>query len=113
MAVGLAGIAATPPLALLVMALLVQGFGQGLFQVAFLDTVTATLPAASRGVAGSLGMLTRTVGVVLGASLLALAYRSLLSATGALLPALQGVFAISAAIPALCAITLWRQGNRR
>ncbi len=113
MAGGLAAVAAAPPLVLLIAALLIQGFGQGLFQVAFLDTVTAALPSTARGVAGSFGMLTRTVGVVLGASLLALAYRLLVGATGALLPALQGVFAISAAIPAVCTIALWSRDGRR
>ncbi len=111
MAIGLAGIAVAPTPVLLIAALLIQGFGQGLFQVAFLDLVTATLPVAARGVAGSLGMLTRTVGVVIGASVLTLAYRAMLDATGALLPALQGVFAVSAAIPAACALMLWRSGG--
>ena len=109
MAAGLAGIAAAPALVWLVPALLVQGFGQGLFQVAFLDIVTATLPPAARGVAGSLGMLTRTAGVVLGASLLTLAFRSLGGGQAAAgLPAFEGVFAIAAAIPAMCVVALRR-----
>ena len=62
MAAGLGGVAATPGLAVLIPALLVQGFGQGLFQVAFLDIVTTVLPVDARGVAGSLGMLSRTGG---------------------------------------------------
>ncbi len=104
--------AAAPPLAVLVPALLVQGFGQGLFQVAFLDIVTGTLPASARGVAGSLGMLTRTVGVVTGASVLTLAFQSFLatgagvSASSAFLTAFQGVFVLAAIIPAICAVAL-------
>jgi EmrB/QacA subfamily drug resistance transporter len=112
MAAGLAVMAAAPPLAILAPALLVQGFGQGLFQVAFLDIVTGTLPASARGVAGSLGMLTRTIGVVTGASVLTLMFQSFLatgagvSASAAFLTAFQDVFAIAAAIPAISAITL-------
>ena len=69
---GLAGVAAWPrdvmP-AIMVGCLLVHGFGLGLFQVAYSDLVIGTLPVASRGVAGSLTMVTRTVGIVLGASI--------------------------------------------
>jgi hypothetical protein len=96
----------------LVPALLVQGFGQGLFQVAFLDIVTDTLPASARGVASSLAMLTRTLGVVTGASLLTLAFQSFLatradvSASSPFLLAFQQVFAIAAAIPAISAVVL-------
>lgn len=66
-----------PVVALLAPALFVQGFGAGLFQVANLDMVTGAMPAADRGVAGSLAMLTRTVGVVGGAALLSLLFGEL------------------------------------
>ncbi len=71
MAAGLAAIStwsvstSTPALAA---SLALQGAGLGLFQVAYTDRVIAALPAASRGVAGSLTMVTRTVGIVLGAT---------------------------------------------
>jgi MFS family permease len=56
---------------LLVAALLVvEGIGQGLLVVAYTDIVTATLPPRDRGVAGSLSLLTRTLGTVSGASVL-------------------------------------------
>lgn len=56
---------------LVVAALLVlEGVGQGLLTVAYTDIVTATLPARDRGVAGSLSLLTRTIGIVAGASVL-------------------------------------------
>jgi MFS family permease len=61
----------------MVMPLTLQGFGVGLFQVAYMGVVMATLPPQHRGVAGSLTMLTRTLGVVTGAALLTLVFRSL------------------------------------
>ena len=65
--------AATPPV-LVVAPLVLQGFGVGLFQVAYMDLVMGTLPPRHRGVAGSLAMLTRTLGVVSGATLLTLVF---------------------------------------
>jgi hypothetical protein len=44
--------------------------GQGLLNVAYTDIVTSTLAVRDRGVAGSLALLTRTVGTVSGASVL-------------------------------------------
>jgi EmrB/QacA subfamily drug resistance transporter len=46
----------------------VQGFGLGLFQVAYSDSVLATLPQSDRGVAGSLTLVTRTLGIIGAAS---------------------------------------------
>jgi EmrB/QacA subfamily drug resistance transporter len=63
----------TPPV-LVVAPLVLQGFGVGLFQVAYMDLVMGTLPPRHRGVAGSLAMLTRTLGVVSGATLLTLVF---------------------------------------
>jgi MFS family permease len=68
---GLAGIATWPemPHAGAMLAwLLLQGAGLGLFQVAYADVVVAALPVSARGVAGSLTMVTRTIGLVIGAS---------------------------------------------
>ena len=78
-AVGLGAIAALAgmvPVAVLIVAMTVQGFGQGLFQVAYFEIVTGTIPRHDRGVAGSLGMLTRTGGVVLGATVLMAVYQA-------------------------------------
>ena len=78
---GIAGLWAvsawTPATGLVVMglSLLVQGVGVGLFQVAYADLVTATLPIADRGVAGSLITVTRTIGIVGGATGLSAAVR--------------------------------------
>ncbi len=56
--------------------LFAQGLGAGLFQVAYTDRVTATLPPEDRGVAGSLTMVTRTIGVVSAATGLSAAFRA-------------------------------------
>ena len=54
--------------ALLVAVLLAHGWGQGFFQVACIDFVMGSIPRSRQGVAGSLNMVTRTVGVVTVAS---------------------------------------------
>lgn len=59
-----------PTLPAILTALLINGFGLGLFQVVYTDVIVASLPRSARGVAGSLAMVTRTVGVVLAASAL-------------------------------------------
>jgi EmrB/QacA subfamily drug resistance transporter len=64
---------ATPPI-VAAASLALQGFGAGLFQVAYMDLVMGTLPPQHRGVAGSLAMLTRTLGVVTGATVLTLVF---------------------------------------
>lgn len=50
--------------------LLIEGSAYGLLVVAYTDIVTGTLARRDRGVAGALALLTRTLGVVSGASLL-------------------------------------------
>jgi MFS family permease len=62
------------PVALVALLLIVEGLGQGLLTVAYTDLVTDTLPERDRGVAGSLALLTRTLGIVSGASLLSALY---------------------------------------
>jgi MFS family permease len=57
-------------LVLIALPLLVLGLGQGLLTVAYTDIVTATLARRDRGVAGSLALLTRTLGIVSGATVL-------------------------------------------
>ncbi len=61
---------AATPVALVAVLLVIEGLGQGLLNVAYTDLVTDTLPERDRGVAGSLALLTRTLGVVGGASVL-------------------------------------------
>ncbi len=69
--------------AVMVATLIIQGFGLGLFQVSCLELITASLPRIDRGVAGSLVMVTRTIGIVLGASLLTLVFVALREAAQA------------------------------
>jgi MFS family permease len=60
-------------------ALALQGLGVGLFQVAYMDSVMRALPRQNRGIAGSVAMLTRSLGVVSGATLLTLAFNAIQS----------------------------------
>jgi len=96
---GLAGIAfwpAKPDYALMILSLLLQGLGIGLFQVAYIDLVVAALPLSARGVAGSLTMVTRTIGIVIGASawiwILQAVESTGLAAGGAAQPAFMAAF---------------------
>ncbi len=113
-AAGLALVAlgGTARLAILLVGLPLQGFGLGLFQVAYMDIVTGTIAPGARGVAGSLALLTRTVGLVLGASLLSLTYAAVEAAAlaagstsrAAFIAGFRLTFAAAAALPALFAL---------
>lgn len=65
---------ASTSIAILVSGLATVGVGFGFFQVSYMEIVAAILPLRERGVAGSLAMVTRTIGVVSGATGLALAF---------------------------------------
>lgn len=72
-AVGSVGIALwsnMPGVPMILATLLLHGAGLGLFQVAYTDIVMAALPRGERGVAGSLTMVTRTIGVMSAATAL-------------------------------------------
>jgi len=72
-AVGSAAIALwpyVPWLPMILGTLMLHGLGAGLFQVAYADIVVAALPRGERGVAGSLTMVTRTIGVMSAATAL-------------------------------------------
>jgi MFS family permease len=87
----------------LVLSMAVQGFGLGLFQVAYLDVLTAAIPAHNRGVAGALGMATRTIGTLMGATVLMLVFQSLRGSgteSQTFQAAFQATFRIAAMIPA-------------
>ena len=119
-AAGLAAIAtwgAATPVPLLIAALVVQGLGTGLFTLAYTEAVMARMRREDRGVAGSLTMLTRTLGVVSGASVLMLLLRvresGLLaggaSAEDAFLGAFREVFMVAAGLAALAVGVLLRR----
>jgi MFS family permease len=69
---GLTG--ATTPVAVVGLLLALEGLGMGLLAVAYTDLVIGTLPEHDRGVAGSLALLTRTIGNVSGAAVLSTLY---------------------------------------
>jgi MFS family permease len=87
----------------LIPSLVLQGFGLGLFQVAYLDLVTGTIAPSARGVAGGLAMLTRVLGFLIGASLLASIYAFAEHRAGgapadAFLAGFRTTFAVAAAL---------------
>ena len=108
------------PVPVVALAMFLQGIGVGTFQVAYFDVVTATLPRADRGVAGALGMVTRTVGTVSGATLLMLAFQALrtlgetrgLPSDAAFLFGLRAAFGCAAAIPAALIVIVLMRGGR-
>jgi EmrB/QacA subfamily drug resistance transporter len=113
--IGMAGAPANIPV--LAAAMLLQGLGLGVFQVAYFDISTATIPREDRGVAGSLVMMTRTVGVVTGATVLMMIFQTIQShliARGvpdgaAFLAGFQGAFRIAAVLPVVVVLAgLWR-----
>ena len=93
--------------------LAIQGFGTGLFQVAYMDMVMRSSPLADRGVAGSLAILTRTIGTVTGAALLSLIFHALQGSDAAagFLDAFRGVFRIVgiAVVASVVAVPWWRR----
>jgi MFS family permease len=107
------------PVAAMVGALLLQGFGLGLFQVAYMDIVMAALPPGERGVAGSLAMLTRTVGIVAGASALMLLFHAIDSGAAAggaaapFLAAFHATFRLVAALAAAAGLAILLVRRRR
>jgi len=62
---------------LILATLVLQGFGVGVFQVAYMDIVMRALPRQQRGVAGSIAMLSRSLGVVTGATFLTLIFHTI------------------------------------
>jgi len=99
------------PAAWLVAPLLLQGAGLGVFQLAYTDIVTATIPPQHRGVAGSLAMVTRTVGTVSAAALMMLLFAQL-EAGGGFLPAFRASLAIAGVVPLIMAALLALRGAK-
>lgn len=90
------------PTMLRVAGLVVQGVGLGLFQLAYSDIVTAALPLTERGVAGSLALLTRTLGTVTAASVFFLVFEILQTKHG-FLEAFQQTFQLAALLALVAA----------
>lgn len=107
-------------LAPLALAMFLQGSGVGFFQVAYFDIATATIPRAQRGVAGSLVMMTRTVGVVTGATVLMLVFFTMrgraetagLGDAAAFLTGFNDAFWLSSALAAIVLMALLLRGHR-
>jgi MFS family permease len=89
------GWAEDTPTVLRMAGLAVQGIGLGLFQLAYSDIVTAALPVGDRGVAGSLVLLTRTLGTVTSASVVLLVFE-ILNARHGFLEGFQMTFQLAA-----------------
>ena len=119
-AMGLGGISffsASENIAAMVAAMALQGVGQGIFQVAYFDIVTGTLPQSARGVAGSLGMMTRTLGIVTGASVLMWVFETLRATAAeehgeahAFLAGFQGSFLLAAGLCVLLLLAALSRG---
>jgi MFS family permease len=92
-------------------ALVVQGVGLGLFQLAYSDIVTAALPLRDRGVAGSLVLLTRTLGTVTSASVIFLVFE-ILNATYGFLAGFQKAFQFAALLAFAAAAALALSSRR-
>ena len=114
---------AVPTLDMLTLGMLAQGVGLGMFQVAYFDVVTGAIPLRDRGVAGSLGMLTRTLGLVAGATVLMSVFqtvhdRALQQGAGnevAFWLGFHTTFLFAAALPALLVVVdlvRWRTGRQ-
>jgi Major Facilitator Superfamily len=83
------------PTLLRIAGLVTQGVGLGLFQLAYSDIVTAALPLRDRGVAGSLVLLTRTLGTVTAASVIFLVFE-ILNVSYGFLESFQKTFLLAA-----------------
>jgi MFS family permease len=93
------------PTVLRIAGLVVQGVGLGLFQLAYSDIITAALPLRDRGVAGSLVLLTRTLGTVTAASIVLMVFE-ILNTSQNFIEAFQRTFQLAAMLAFLAAILL-------
>jgi EmrB/QacA subfamily drug resistance transporter len=109
--IGLWGADVSP--AVMMVTLAVQGLGIGLFQTAYMDIVMRSSPRADRGVAGSLAILTRTIGTVTGAALLTLLFHTMQAGDTAegFLAAFRAVFRLVgiAVAVSVVAVPWWRR----
>lgn len=102
-------------------ALVLQGFGVGLFQVAYMDIVMRSLPRHRRGVAGSIAMLTRSLGVVTGATLLTLIFHAVeafwastgQTPTASFLTGFRATFWLAGSVSALAGLLVLLTASKR
>ncbi|HWB50862.1 MAG TPA: MFS transporter [Stellaceae bacterium] len=98
--------------------LALHGIGVGLFQVSYTDIVIRSSPRADRGVAGSLSVLTRTLGTVTGAATLTLIFNRVghghTDSAAGFLFAFSTVFKIVGVAVALSVVAMpwWRRRDR-
>lgn len=87
----------------------IQGAGMGLFQVCYSHIVTGMLAPRDRGVSGSVAMVTRSAGIMIGATVLTWMFVGALGASGAFLLAFQATFRNAALLlsPFLALTVLW------
>jgi hypothetical protein len=82
-----------------------------------MDLVMGGLPPGQRGVAGSLAMLTRTLGIVTGASLLTLVFHALGAASAAggedFLSAFHATFRLAGTVSIITGMGAWALLSRR
>jgi EmrB/QacA subfamily drug resistance transporter len=101
---------------LIAVALAVHGYGVGLFQVAAVDVVMATVPRTQQGVGGSLNMLTRTLGVVMGASVGSILFASfggqVVAADNVFIDAFTSVFDVAVWVSVAALVVLATIGHR-
>jgi MFS family permease len=100
---------AATPLPWMLAALLLHGAGLGLLQVSHAEVVTGSLPRQDRGVAGSLAMMTRTLGVVAAASLLTLLFGQVAAGEGGFLAGFRASLGVASG---LCLLVLLLLGRR-
>ncbi len=102
--------------ATMVVTLAVQGLGIGLFQTAYMDIVMRSSPVADRGVAGSMAILTRTIGTVTGAASLTILFHAVQTGdtAAAFLDAFRTVFRIIGIAVAISVVAIpwWRRSAR-
>lgn len=102
---------------LMALTLLLHGTGVGLFQVSYTDIVIRSSPRTDRGVAGSLSVLTRTMGTVTGAALLTLIFNRVghgaTDTSGGFLAAFSTVFRLVGVVVALSVVAVpwWRRAR--
>jgi MFS family permease len=112
---GLALLAAagdTTPLPLVAVALFTAGFGIGFFEVPNMAVIMAAFPAGQQGAAGGLAFLSRTLGVVVGVSLLGEIFAARQASVGFFGAFTEALLVASLAVFALAALDLTRRRDR-